>query len=194
MWMQHVDTRPFGCLARYPVALALAAALSAGQLATPVLAQQNRPGAQQSADAPRNPVAGGETGARSTPARNENSLRLPADSVTEHVVELPGRTLRFKATAGSIPLNDAESGNLQAEVAFVAYVQGEANRPVTFLFNGGPGAASAYLDIGAVGPWRVAFFKIFAAGAPAPPSQPRDPLPLPHPLFFPPPPYRVNHT
>ncbi len=46
---------------------------------------------------------------------------------------------------------------LQAEVAYVAYVMGSPadNRPVTFLFNGGPGAASAYLDIGAVGPWRL---------------------------------------
>ena len=166
MWMQHADTKPFGYLARYPVTLALAAALSAAQLATPVLAQQNRPGAQQSADAPRNPAAGGEAGARSTPARNENSLRLPADSTTEHVVELPGRTLQFKATAGSIPLNDAESGNLQAEVAFVAYVQGDANRPVTFLFNGGPGAASAYLNIGAVGPWRLPFDNISASATP----------------------------
>ena len=171
MWMQHADTRPFGYLARYlaryPVALALAAALSAVQLATPVLAQQNRPAAQPSADAPRNPAAGGETGARPTPARNENALRLPADSTTEHVLELPGRKLAFKATAGSIPLNDAESGNLQAEVAFVAYVVGDANRPVTFLFNGGPGAASAYLDIGAVGPWRLPFDNISASATPA---------------------------
>ena len=108
MWMQHADTRPLGYLvrylARYPVALALAAALSAGQLATPVLAQQSRPGAQQSADAPRNPAAGGETGARSTPARNENSLRLPADSTTEHVVELPGRTLQFNGHLDTVHL------------------------------------------------------------------------------------------
>jgi carboxypeptidase C (cathepsin A) len=169
MWMQHADTKPVGyfadCLARYPVALALAAALSAAQLATPVLAQQNRAPAQQSAEGPRNPAAGGEAGARS--GRNENSLRLPADSTTEHMVELPGRTLQFKATAGSIPLNDAESGNLQAEVAFVAYVLGDGNRPVTFLFNGGPGAASAYLNIGAVGPWRLPFDNISASATPA---------------------------
>src|SRR5215470_15832299 len=125
MWTQHADTKPFGSLARYLArclaALALAAALSGAQPATLVLAQQNRPAVQQSADTPRNnPASGGETGARPTRPQNENSLRLPADSVTEHVVELPGRTLHFKATAGSIPLNDAESGNLQAEVAFVA--------------------------------------------------------------------------
>jgi carboxypeptidase C (cathepsin A) len=149
-------------------ALALAAALSGAQLATPVLAQQNRPAPQQqSADAPRNnPASSGEAGARSTRAQNESSFRLPADSTTDHVVELPGRTLQFKATAGSIPLNDAQSGNLQAEVAFVAYVLGDANRPVTFLFNGGPGAASAYLNIGAVGPWRLPFDNISASATP----------------------------
>src|SRR5260370_210135 len=62
MWMQHVDTRPFGCLARYPVALALAAALSAGQRATPGLARQNRPGGAQGASWPRHPVSGGGPG------------------------------------------------------------------------------------------------------------------------------------
>jgi len=66
-----------------------------------------------------------------------------------------GRTLRFKATAGSIPLNDGD-GALQAEVAYVAYAMGgDTQRPVTFVFNGGPGAASAYLGLGAIGPWRL---------------------------------------
>src|SRR5215813_13630238 len=53
------------------------------------------------------------------------------------------------------------------EAAFVAYVLGDANRPVTFLFNGGPGAASAYLNIGAVGPWRLPFENISASATPA---------------------------
>src|SRR5215469_12933183 len=168
MCKQHAHSQPFGYMARCLAALALAAALSGAEMATPVLAQQNRPAAPPSADAPRNsPAQAGETGGRPTRAQNESSLRLPADSTTEHAVELPGRTLQFKATAGSIPLNDAESGNLQAEVAFVAYLQGDANRPLTFLFNGGPGAASAYLNIGAVGPWRLPFENISASATPA---------------------------
>jgi carboxypeptidase C (cathepsin A) len=163
MWKQHAHTK----LAGYLTALALAATLSGAQLATPVLAQQNRAVAQQNADAPRGGGAPpGETGARSTRAQNENSLRLPPDSTTEHAVELPGRSLHFKATAGAIPLNDAESGSLQAEVAFVSYALDDANRPVTFLFNGGPGAASAYLDIGAVGPWRLPLDNISASSTP----------------------------
>ena len=87
------------------------------------------------------------------PARS--ARQLPADITTDQTVELPGRTLRFKATAGSLPLNDGE-GALQAEVAYVAYAMGgDTKRPVTFVFNGGPGAASAYLGLGAIGPWRL---------------------------------------
>ncbi len=65
-----------------------------------------------------------------------------------------------------IPLFDSDSGKLEAEVAYTAYVVGEpsANRPVTFVFNGGPGAASAYLNIGALGPWRLPFDRITASG------------------------------
>src|ERR1700742_1666124 len=83
--------------------------------------------------------------------------RLPADVTTDQTVELPGRTLRFKPTAGSIPINNAE-GKLQAEIAYIAYVRPDgdaANRPVTFALNGGPGASSAYLQLGAMGPWRL---------------------------------------
>src|SRR5215813_14805147 len=164
MWNPQAHAKPLG----YVTALALLAVLSGVQFAAPVFAQQDRPAPQQNAEAPRGNVApAGEQGARSTRPQNENTVRLPADSTTEHAVELPGRMLHFKAMAGSIPLNDAESGSLQAEVAFVAYVLGDANRPVTFLFNGGPGAASAYLNIGAVGPWRLPFENISASATPA---------------------------
>src|SRR6476659_7612006 len=45
-----------------------------------------------------------------------------------------------------------------AEIFSVAYVADiDQTRPVTFVFNGGPGASSAYLHMGAVGPKRVAF-------------------------------------
>src|SRR5262245_11458155 len=59
--------------------------------------------------------------------------RLPADVTTDQSVELAGRTLRFKATAGSIPINNGE-GKLQAEIAFIAYLRpdaGAATRPLT---------------------------------------------------------------
>jgi carboxypeptidase C (cathepsin A) len=82
---------------------------------------------------------------------------LPPDAVTEHSLELPGRTLKFKASAGALPLVDP-AGGVQAEIGYVAYTLAGAEpgtRPVTFAINGGPGAASAYLQLGPVGPWRL---------------------------------------
>ncbi|MGA2794278.1 MAG: peptidase S10 [Roseiarcus sp.] len=82
---------------------------------------------------------------------------LPPDSATEHTLALPGRTLSFKATAGTIKLIDGK-GEEQADVAYVAYQLDGApapGRPVTFVFNGGPGAASVWLHLGALGPWRL---------------------------------------
>ena len=84
MLRQHAHTDPFAYsalyCARHLAAFALAAALSGAVIATPVVAQQNRPAAQQGADAPRNnPAPAGEAGARPT-RQSENSPRLPADS------------------------------------------------------------------------------------------------------------------
>ena len=84
--------------------------------------------------------------------------RLPPDSTTKQTLALPGRTLAFTATAGSIRLFN-DKGEPQADIAYTAYqLDGTElrTRPVTFLFNGGPGAASAYLHLGAAGPWRLA--------------------------------------
>src|SRR5690606_27572072 len=83
--------------------------------------------------------------------------RLPQDVITEHVVELPGRTLRFTATAGSFPLTNSK-GKVLAEMGYIAYTldgMPADQRPVTFALNGGPGSASAWLQIGALGPWRI---------------------------------------
>ena len=82
---------------------------------------------------------------------------LPADSATEHTLALADRTLTFKATAGTIKLTD-QKGVEQTDIAYVAYQREgveAAKRPVTFVFNGGPGAASVWLHLGALGPWRL---------------------------------------
>jgi len=91
-----------------------------------------------------------------TPSSPPDSL--PAAVTTSHKIDLQGRTLEFDAIAGAIPLLDAQSGKREAEVAFVAFLlkgQAPAERPVTFAINGGPGAGSAWLDLGAMGPWRL---------------------------------------
>ena len=81
---------------------------------------------------------------------------LPAAVSTEHTIALPGRTLRFTATAGSVPVGD--QGQVQAEIGVIAYQLDGVDprtRPVTFVLNGGPGFASAWLQLGGLGPWRL---------------------------------------
>lgn len=93
--------------------------------------------------------------AKDTPAR------FPADAHVQQTMRLGAKTLAYTATAGSLPVRD-ENGKVIAEVAFTAFsLDGprDPNRRVTFAFNGGPGAASVYLDLGALGPKRVAFGK-----------------------------------
>jgi carboxypeptidase C (cathepsin A) len=84
---------------------------------------------------------------------------LPGDSVTEHSIDVKSGKLAYTATAGTFPLFD-QSGSRSAQIFYTAYVAKTDNpstRPVTFVFNGGPGAASAFLNLGLVGP-RIAEF------------------------------------
>jgi carboxypeptidase C (cathepsin A) len=84
---------------------------------------------------------------------------LPADSVTEHTLDLGGEKLSYSATAGTLTLFD-QNGERSAAIFYTAYTLKGAEpgtRPVTFVFNGGPGAASAYLHLGVVGPQVVDF-------------------------------------
>jgi carboxypeptidase C (cathepsin A) len=78
---------------------------------------------------------------------------LPADSVTENSIDTTQGKLAYTATAGTLAFFN-QSGEKSADVFYTAYVakKGGAGRPLTFVFNGGPGAASAFLNLGLVGP------------------------------------------
>ena len=78
---------------------------------------------------------------------------LPADSVTERTMTIGGRQLDYVATAGTLDLF-AQDGSKTGAIFYTAYVakNGSPDRPLTFAFNGGPGAASAFLQLGLVGP------------------------------------------
>jgi len=67
---------------------------------------------------------------------------------------LPGGNLSYTATAEMMPIVDGK-GETTARLFVASYTledKDPATRPVTFLFNGGPGAASAFLHLGVVGP------------------------------------------
>lgn len=84
---------------------------------------------------------------------------FPADASVKQVTHVAGKTLNYTATVGSLPVRD-DKGKKIGEVVFTAYTLDgprDPNRPVTFAFNGGPGAASVYLNFGAIGPKRVQF-------------------------------------
>jgi carboxypeptidase C (cathepsin A) len=101
---------------------------------------------------PADPRDGGDQ-----PAATADNRRLPPDSTSRHKLVLPDRTLAFTATAGTIHIFN-DKGEPQADIATTAYQLDGADprtRPVTFVFNGGPGASSAWLQFGSNGPWRI---------------------------------------
>ena len=96
-------------------------------------------------------------------------------SSTKHSMKIGGATLNYTATAGRLILRD-ESGKARGDIFFTAYIMDQAaeksRRPITFAFNGGPGASSVWLHLGAVGPKRVAVEDL--DGSPSPPYSARE--------------------
>jgi carboxypeptidase C (cathepsin A) len=77
--------------------------------------------------------------------------------MTHHQITVDGKPLKYTATAGRLPIKRGD-GKIEAQMFYVAYtLDGEdaAKRPLTFAFNGGPGSASIWLHMGALGPRRV---------------------------------------
>ena len=131
-------------------------------VSTPLAAQDpsQTPSKPAASEAPQKPSP-------QKPSAKENQERdqqgaalgpLPAAVTTQHVVELPGRTLHFTAKAGAIRLSSAQSGAPLADISYVAFLRDDtdaAKRPIAFAVNGGPGAGSAWLNLGGLGPWRL---------------------------------------
>src|SRR5471032_193270 len=116
-------------------------------------------GAAYAADA--KPAAAAAAAKPDAKPENKPDLDLPAlseDKTVHQTITLNGKVLNYDATVGSIKVRDAK-GKLIGEVVYTSYVVPGADhkRPVTFAFNGGPGASSVYLNMGAIGPRRVQF-------------------------------------
>jgi carboxypeptidase C (cathepsin A) len=99
-----------------------------------------------------------------------SALGVPVDSITHHRFTAGGKQQSFTATSGTLPLVDGK-GERQASMFYIAYTRDDAPRearPLTFVFNGGPGASSAYLHLGALGPRIIPFAA--GGGLPASPA------------------------
>jgi len=120
-------------------------------------------GAQQDRR-PANPVPNpqapaGSPAAAATAAEKaggDKEAPLPPDAHVTQTMVLEGRTLQYTVTVGTLPVRD-QTGKKTADVVYTSYTMEGADRPVTFALNGGPGAASVFLNFGALGPKHVEF-------------------------------------
>ena len=80
-------------------------------------------------------------------------------SQTKHSLQIGGKDVKYTATAGTVLLKK-EDGTATASIFYIAYIKDDVSdltrRPLTFAFNGGPGSSSVWLQMGALGPKRVA--------------------------------------
>ncbi len=79
--------------------------------------------------------------------------------ITHHQITIDGKTINYTATAGYMPMKD-KNENVLAKIFYIAYTadaEPANKRPVTYVFNGGPGSSSIWLHMGAIGPVRVHF-------------------------------------
>jgi carboxypeptidase C (cathepsin A) len=151
----------------------LAAALMTGAFAQKAQIPKDKPGSQHASEQSSGKAA--EKKPEQPPAAAETKAPEPAKAaegddkeqhfdmtevppvVTHHQTTVDGKVLKYTATAGRLPIKRAD-GKIEAEMFFVAYTldgQDPSRRPLTFAFNGGPGSASVWLHMGAVGPKRV---------------------------------------
>ena len=122
------------------------------------------PAFAQSGDQPATPPPA-DAAAAAPAAKPAEPMKnpLPADKSAPQTITIGGKTIHYTATVGTIILkgNDEKPNGV---VMYTAYTldeakgeKGTAHRPVTFALNGGPGASSVYLNLGAIGPKHIVF-------------------------------------
>jgi carboxypeptidase C (cathepsin A) len=111
----------------------------------------------------RNPEPGRQNAREQAPQNNEQkgneNTPIPPErsSVTHHDLVLGGKTLHYTATAGTLLIRDDED-KPYGSIFYVAYTLDGAqanSRPISFLYNGGPGSASLWLHMGSFSPVRI---------------------------------------
>jgi len=106
-----------------------------------------RPDAQPTVQAPAAPASQPQ-------AREVAPAVEQKPSQTSHAARIDGRDIKYTATAGTLPIR-LDDGKVSARMFFVAYTKdGEdpKTRPISFLYNGGPGSASVWLHMGSFAP------------------------------------------
>lgn len=136
--------RPFLSTVASAVTPAALAFVLVSALTAPAFAQERRANAEPKEEASKD-------------------IPIPAETaaVTQHQETFGGRVIHYTATAGNLLISKEDHDDLEKpyhSIFYIAYTEegADANtRPVTFLYNGGPGSATIWLEMGSVGPMRV---------------------------------------
>lgn len=126
-----------------------------GLLATPAAIAQGRgrggANAEQQAPAQQTPAAGNTATAPRTPPPDEKNVE------TKHTIHIGGKEIKYTAHAGTINIK-SEDGVVRATFFYTGYIKDDvtdqSKRPLSFIYNGGPGSASMWTHMG-LGPKRV---------------------------------------
>jgi carboxypeptidase C (cathepsin A) len=156
----------------FATAFLLIAASAAQQADQPKTSNQRKQLAAQSSEKPaESPASKPDASSEQKPQSREGSSDRDKEKdkeehydmaevspvQTHHQITVEGKLVKYTATAGRLPIKRGD-GRIEAEMFYVAYTldgQDAAKRPLTFAFNGGPGSASIWLHMGALGPKRV---------------------------------------
>jgi len=120
-------------------------------------ASQERPNTQQQPGAQQSPQQSHEGGEQKEKDGKEAPIPPEKNSVTHHELSAGGKALKYTATAGTLLIRDEED-RPYGSMFYVAYTLDGAEpgtRPVSFLYNGGPGAATLWLHMGSFSPVRI---------------------------------------
>jgi len=92
-------------------------------------------------------------------AQQPDVAQTPAIVTTHHQITVGTTVLRYTARAGTIPIRENDTGDVHANMFFIAYTLdralGSPVRPLTFLWNGGPGSNSGLVHLLGFGPKRI---------------------------------------
>ena len=110
------------------------------------------------------PASAQRTAAAPAPAERDTTKTAPTpipnemSSATDHTIRIGGQLVPYRATAATMLLKNDKDEAIGA-LYYTAYTRTDAKdasqRPLAFVYNGGPGSASAWLHMGAFGPRRV---------------------------------------
>lgn len=124
------------------------------------LAAQPQPQAARPAAAPDGARGNSDSAGRvaTLPQRDIVAMTNVPPVVQRRSISVRGQNIAYTSHAGMLPIKNGETGAIEGGMFHIGYLRDGANpatRPITFVFNGGPGSSSVWLHLGAWGPKRV---------------------------------------